>query len=540
MDEAYVREFCKRASINLIAKMKTCVGCMEAKAKRKPVRKITNTRATKPGERIYVDTSGPLKPDRRGYKYWFKIVDDYSRKNWNFFMKAKSEVTKELEKFILMMKDKDIVIEKIRCDNAGEHQSEFQALCSKHKITLEFVAPSTPQHNGVVERAFTTDLWRLKAMMRQANFATFTKNMFWTYAIKVLEKLSNMAMTTGNPDNKSPDAMFGTEDLSIAHHLVEFGRIGYVAIRKKILGKSKPRSKKCVMIGYAENHSADTYILYDTEKRSVIMSRDIRWADFERPYASDDLDLYRSREENEQPQRHIDSTDNTEELLNMPNQGGNNDDDDYIKLYYEFEEDSDSEVNEENQESVNEDVPIDANEENEEQIPQTRSRANRAKNKRVLRALRQLDGTSYNSEANKRLKGIRGNHYPVRNINHRIYSTAIISDPGEPNTIWEALNGDDKEQWLPSIKSEVMNFIKRKSWEYVSITEPKDKGRKLIPCKWVFKIKDEQDGSKRYKSRLCVKGFHQIPGVDYTESFSPVATESTINILLLYTLWKCN
>ena len=38
-------------------------------------------------------------------------------------MKAKSEVTKELEKFILTMKEKDIIIQKIRCDNAGEHMS---------------------------------------------------------------------------------------------------------------------------------------------------------------------------------------------------------------------------------------------------------------------------------------------------------------------------------------------------------------------------------------------------------------------------------
>ena len=53
----------------------------------------------------------------------------------------------------------------------------------------------------------------------------------------------------------------------------------------------------------------------------------------------------------------------------------------------------------------------------------------------------------------------------------------------------------------------------------------------------MLKVKNEQDGSKRYKTRLCVKGFHQIPGVDYTESFSPVATEATIQILLLYTLW---
>ena len=71
----------------------------------------------------------------------------------------------------------------------------------------------------------------------------------------------------------------------------------------------------------------------------------------------------------------------------------------------------------------------------------------------------------------------------------------------------------------------------------MKVDEPNKLSRKLVPCKWVFKIKNEQDGSKRYKSRLCVKGFHQIPGVDYTESFSPVATESTIQTLLVYTLW---
>ena len=40
----------------------------------------------------------------------------------------------------------------------------------------------------------------------------------------------------------------------------------------------------------------------------------------------------------------------------------------------------------------------------------------------------------------------------------------------------------------------------------------------------------------RYKTRLCVKGFHQVPGVDYTELYSPVVNMSTIGILLLATL----
>jgi hypothetical protein len=48
----------------------------------------------------------------------------------------------------------------------------------------------------------------------------------------------------------------------------------------------------------------------------------------------------------------------------------------------------------------------------------------------------------------------------------------------------------------------------------------------------VFKKKDEQEGLIRYKSRIVTKGYLQIPGVDYTESFAPVATDTTIRLLL--------
>ena len=92
MDEVILREYCKRHNIELTGNMKTCVGCMIAKAQRKPVKKQTSTRATSAGERIYIDTSGPYPRSLRGKKYWFKIVDDYSRKNWNYFMKKNEEV----------------------------------------------------------------------------------------------------------------------------------------------------------------------------------------------------------------------------------------------------------------------------------------------------------------------------------------------------------------------------------------------------------------------------------------------------------------
>jgi len=56
--------------------------------------------------------------------------------------------------------------------------------------------------------------------------------------------------------------------------------------------------------------------------------------------------------------------------------------------------------------------------------------------------------------------------------------------------------------------------------------------RVAIPTKPVFKIMDEQDSSKQYKTCIVTKGFLMIPGVDYTESFLPVTTETGVQFVI--------
>ncbi len=74
---------------------------------------------------------------------------------------------------------------------------------------------------------------------------------------------------------------------------------------------------------------------------------------------------------------------------------------------------------------------------------------------------------------------------------------------------------------------------------------PRSMNKTIVGSKWVFKKKLEQDTSIRFKSRVVSKGYMQVYGEDYTESFSPVASSSSVRMgigLVLYhkdDQWVC-
>jgi len=85
------------------------------------------------------------------------------------------------------------------------------------------------------------------------------------------------------------------------------------------------------------------------------------------------------------------------------------------------------------------------------------------------------------------------------------------------------------QKWLDAMKEELKMIEKNQTWELVDRPQHK----KAIGVKWIFRTKMNSDGSvNKYKARLVVKGYAQMFGVDFSETFAPVARMDTIRMLL--------
>ncbi|GJY18712.1 retrotransposon protein, putative, ty1-copia subclass [Tanacetum coccineum] len=104
-----------------------------------------------------------------------------------------------------------------------------------------------------------------------------------------------------------------------------------------------------------------------------------------------------------------------------------------------------------------------------------------------------------------------------------------LGDLGEPANYKAALLDPESDKWLNAMNVEMQSMKDNEVWILVELPP----NGKTVGSKWLFKKKTDMDGAVHtYKARLVAKGYTQTPGIDYEETFSPVADIRAIRILI--------
>jgi hypothetical protein len=107
----------------------------------------------------------------------------------------------------------------------------------------------------------------------------------------------------------------------------------------------------------------------------------------------------------------------------------------------------------------------------------------------------------------------------------------------EPSSFQEAVQDPT---WVDSMVEEYDSIVKNSAWEIV----PRPVDKLVVGSKWIYKVNQVDDGSlEKYKARFVARGFSQIEGIDYDDTFAPVARTSSIRSILALSAqmgWRIN
>ena len=104
-----------------------------------------------------------------------------------------------------------------------------------------------------------------------------------------------------------------------------------------------------------------------------------------------------------------------------------------------------------------------------------------------------------------------------------LMSKSIVT---KPSPFEEAM---EDPAWVDAMVEEYDSIVRNSKWEIV----PRPKGKSVVGLRWIYKVKQAADRNvKKYKAIFFAQGFSQIKGIDYEETFAPIARYSSIQTIL--------
>ena len=527
-----------------------CKSCLYGKAHRNAFGDHQHHPVTRVLERVHSDVCGPIScmsvnntPMKR---YVLTFTDQYSDKKFVFILKLKSEVTdKTIEWHKRAKAETGQQLHELHTDGGTEYKStRLQEYMKEHGIVHTYTVKETPQHNGIAERANRTIFEKARAMLYHAGLPIY----FWEYAVTTAVYILNRSLSTNK--TQTPEEIWSGNKPYIKHLRV-FGCDAYMHIPDKERKKLDSKSKLCIFIGYSIQQQG--YILYDIINKTLHVTRDVTFDEtsFEQAHRLKQIHItnmgneqHTSLYDYEQLERmFFDEQTGSASPHNgqpaIPNgqhmiPGGQ-----HVIPQQEqrslpqfqapnsiqhFDSYMDGHMrNEQNQ--------VDIDDENTYVHEQEHDRHDGDLSENVIRRLEPIF-------ARQRVDAppARVSTYPKRN-RHGVQRLGNMVNPGdvlmmisdEPKTYEEAVTGNEREQWIKAMDDEMQALHENNTWVLTELPPHKS----TIGGKWVYKKKLNKDGHvERYKARYVAKGYSQVEGVDYNETFAPVVKYKSLRVLL--------
>ena len=395
-------------------------------------------------------------------------------------------------------------LQTIRSDNGTEFLSSiFQTWIRTHGIFHQRSCVSTPQQNGIVERKHRHLLDVARALRFQAHLPLS----FWGECV----------LTAAFLINKLPTPLLGLK----SPHEILFGKVpSYSSLRvfgclcfakhMNIKHKFDFRAKPHIFVGYP--YGTKGYRIYDPSIRRIHVSRDVIFYESIFPY----------RDATTSPQSNdiVITTLEEEHSNSWPTPNS-------IQIPHPIPP---------QETSLSNSGHLHVNDDTHSSSHHTRSSPTMIiapeRPQRVRLPPSHL--SQYVCNVGKSSTSFLLGHYiswTHFSPSHCSFLTKVI-DHDEPRTYSQAVKSP---LWRDAMSVEIRALISNNTWSLCSLPH----GKTAIGCKWVYKIKYHSDGSiDRYKARLVTKGYTQIEGIDYHDTFVPVAKLVTLRLLLSIDITK--
>jgi hypothetical protein len=450
-----------------------------------------------------IDIAGPFRTiGLKGERYFITFTDRFSRAVWAYPIKFKSMAIDIFIGFYnKILNNFNIGIRGLRIDNATEFKStKWDTFCKDKGIICEYTSRYTPAQNGIAERLNRYIIERLISITKERNIPLF----LWPHLIQSIVHIKNR--TYNSIIKKTPYEAITNKKPDISYIRV-LGSLAYClkpkAYRK---GKLDEKAYKGILVGY---ESSNNFLIYVPSINQVVNTRDVVIKE-DLVYKDDDIieNNYSSLLDHSSPDydiiKPITNTDNDDDKDN--NHNDHQDHNQEIRVIVPTPTDPDQYQRFDNRQS-------------------RRLQGLEPENKGL--SLYSLAFQAYLSSINKGENVESSNNENTKiTLNKEDKVFIELKKPIEPTSYIEAINNPYKGYWQKAMQKEIDSLESNKTWELV----PPKPNIKPLKTKWVYKVKDSNENLE-FKARFVAKGFEQLYGLDYINTFAAVIKQMSWKLI---------